>query len=515
MLIRIVILIFLTATATFALEPNEILIITNSDVKVSRPIAEYYCLSRGTPEENIVALSLGDLASDTISRSKYDKLLAGPVRKMLKSETFSGKIKCILTIYGVPIKIAGTGPMSGKDAQLQSLQIIANEKGDDLRKVVEQLQLLGRIELLSEETKDKSVKNLLDKLEQIVDSALKRIEYLPTDSERKAHYKQWIQCYSRLYGPDAAQRKARSNLNLTFSISPQDGDNIEGYIKLLQHAEQDNWDIEEKVSKGYYEILYKAKGLATVQKSLNADIDRLNGRETNASVDSELSMVLFEDYELYRWKKNELKDPFLRLSTKTIMVSRLDGPGANIARELIDKAIAAETAGVKGTAYFDSRGRTEKERFSFGYYDRSIIAAAEMIRRRTSMPVVQEKTDKLFQPGQCPQTALYCGWYSLKNYIDAFDFVTGAVGFHIASFEAIDLRDPLSKQWCPAMLTDGITATFGAVAEPYLQSFPEPKLFFEELLNGRCLVEAFYRTKPFNSWQLVLIGDPLYRLNIK
>jgi uncharacterized protein (TIGR03790 family) len=76
--------------------------------------------------------------------------------------------------------------------------------------------------------------------------------------------------------------------------------------------------------------------------------------------------------------------------------------------------------------------------------------------------------------------------------------------------EAVDLRDPNSSQWCPAMLKDGITATLGAVAEPYLHSFPRPKEFFSELFNGRCLVEAYYITNPFNSWQLVLIGDPLY-----
>jgi uncharacterized protein (TIGR03790 family) len=99
----------------------------------------------------------------------------------------------------------------------------------------------------------------------------------------------------------------------------------------------------------------------------------------------------------------------------------------------------------------------------------------------------------------------------LKKYIDAFDFVDGAIGYHISSWEAIDLRDPNSSQWCPAMLTDGITATLGAVAEPYLHSFPEPKAFFLELFNGHCLVEAYYRTKPFNSWQQVLVGDPLYR----
>ena len=134
-----------------------------------------------------------------------------------------------------------------------------------------------------------------------------------------------------------------------------------------------------------------------------------------------------------------------------------------------------------------------------------------MIRQRTNLDVKTENTGRLFKPGDCPDTAVYCGWYSLRKYIDAFDFVDGAIGYHIASFEAVDIRDPNSTQWCPAMLKDGITATLGAVAEPYLLSFPEPHLFFLELLNGYCLVEAYYRTKPFNSWQMVLIGDPLYR----
>jgi uncharacterized protein (TIGR03790 family) len=127
------------------------------------------------------------------------------------------------------------------------------------------------------------------------------------------------------------------------------------------------------------------------------------------------------------------------------------------------------------------------------------------------MPVKEEQTENLFEPNSCPRTAIYCGWYSLKKYVDAFDFVDGAIGYHIASFEAANLRDPNSSQWCPAMLRKGITATLGAVAEPYLHSFPAPRAFFGELFDGRCLVEAYYRTSPFNSWQLVLIGDPLYR----
>lgn len=127
------------------------------------------------------------------------------------------------------------------------------------------------------------------------------------------------------------------------------------------------------------------------------------------------------------------------------------------------------------------------------------------------MPAKEERTRKLFAPDSCPQTAIYCGWYSVRKYVDAFEFVDGAVGYHIASFEAVNLRDPSTGQWCASLLADGITATLGPVAEPYLHAFPKPREFFGQLYEGKCLVEAYYHTKPFNSWQLLLVGDPLYR----
>ena len=243
---------------------------------------------------------------------------------------------------------------------------------------------------------------------------------------------------------------------------------------------------------------------------LQADIDRLSGNETQASVDSELSMVLFGPYELYRWQPNMLRKGLTSIGgPKTMMVSRLDGANYTIASGLIDKAIKAEKTGLKGVAYIDSRGMFGKD--LYGYFDQSLRDLALLVKLRTNLPVKEETTGQLFGPGECPQTAIYCGWYSLRKYVDAFEFVDGAVGFHIASLEATGLHDPNSTAWCSAMLKDGITATLGAAAEPYLHSFPEPKLFFSELFDGACLVEAYYRTAPFNSWQLVLIGDPLYR----
>jgi hypothetical protein len=62
------------------------------------------------------------------------------------------------------------------------------------------------------------------------------------------------------------------------------------------------------------------------------------------------------------------------------------------------------------------------------------------------------------------------------------------------------------------MLEEGVCATVGPVAEPYLTAFPPPDEFFPLLLTGKwTLAECYYRATPYLSWMMTLIGDPLYR----
>lgn len=388
-----------------ALEPNEVLIIANADIAESGQIARYYSRKRAVPEENILELPLGDDLRDDISREDYENRLAQPIRRRFFADRLLGKIKCLVTTYGVPTRVGGRGLLAGQEDKLRDLESLAGKEEEKIKQLEQQR---------------------------------------------------------------ATATKA-----------------------------------------------YKEAG--TQLARLRLRIDHITGRETGASVDSELALALFDDYELYRWQPNVLKkdtsglDPVRQAQARVavLMVSRLDGPSPEIAKGLVDKAMAAEETGLKGTAYFDSRGLNRKDLYS--QFDRSLRNLAAFTRSKMQIPAKEERTARLFAPGSCPQTAIYCGWYSLRNYVDAFDFVDGAVGYHIASFEAVNLRDPNSGQWCASLLKDGITATLGPVAEPYLHSFPDPREFFGELYEGRCLVEAYYRTKPFNSWQLLLVGDPLYR----
>ena len=127
------------------------------------------------------------------------------------------------------------------------------------------------------------------------------------------------------------------------------------------------------------------------------------------------------------------------------------------------------------------------------------------------MVVIDDK-ESLFEQGSKLDAALYCGWYSLAKYVDAFKWQKGSVGYHIASSECTTLKTPNSQVWCRMMLKKGIAATIGPVFEPYVAAFPMPDIFFGYLTDGYlCLVECYILSTRFLSWQMVLIGDPLYR----
>ena len=114
---------------------------------------------------------------------------------------------------------------------------------------------------------------------------------------------------------------------------------------------------------------------------------------------------------------------------KALMVARLDGPTGAIVRRVIDDSLEAERQGLSGVAYFDARWPEPAEMPKGGYqfYDASIHRAARLVSNSDRMPVKLDAQEALFQPGDCPEAALYCGWYSLGKYVDAFTWKKGAV----------------------------------------------------------------------------------------
>jgi uncharacterized protein (TIGR03790 family) len=263
----------------------------------------------------------------------------------------------------------------------------------------------------------------------------------------------------------------------------------------------------------------KAQGLLGEVKFWE-HLHRLYGRPlTGASVDSELSLMLVENYPRVHWLPNPLhvqfdQEPSMqRFRRAVVMVGRLDGPTPRIARRLVDDALKTESRGFQGICYLDARGlKGKSEVGSYTWFDHHLERLAELMKQHSTLKVVLDLRSGLFLRGSCPRAALYCGWYSLAKYVASCTWEPGAVAYHVASAEATTLRSPGSQVWCKRLLEEGVAATLGPVAEPYLGAFPLPDEFFPLLMKGDLsLLEVYYRTVPHLSWQMILIGDPLYR----
>lgn len=393
--------IFVQPGSSAALAPAEILVIANRNVPKSVGLARYYIKKRNIPEQNLILLWVTD--KEVCTRESYVNKIIPPVRKFLNSS--AGKaIRCIVTIYGVPLKIS---PPELDEKERRELAWLT-EKRDKLAREIE-----------SSAATNKDIVARHDK-------AIRQIKNFKT--------------------------------------------------------RHDKW----------------------------------------ASLDSELSLVKKDDYNLSFWLPNPFYLPNKNVKhmpvsrEEVIMVSRLDGPDPDTVKRVINDSIEAEEKGLLGNACFDARWKKpDKDKKVSGYAltDKLIHLAAEAVEERgVAVKVFKDDEGKLFQAGDCPDTALYCGWYSLAKYVDAFTWVKGAIGYHVASAECATLKAKNRRVWCKRMLEEGIAATIGPVGEPYVQSFPNPEIFFQFLMDGYLtLAECYYLSLPFVSWKMVLVGDPLYR----
>lgn len=261
-----------------------------------------------------------------------------------------------------------------------------------------------------------------------------------------------------------------------------------------------------------------AKHLKQRISSFEQQVKAMGKQDQQAAVDSELTLVMADSYSLQMWVPNPFFVGFQGKAlpvakADVLMVARLDGPSGDIVRRIIADSLAAEATGLRGTAYFDARWArpgSQKKLKGNGFYDNSLHLAAERVKSNKIKVVVNDQ-QALFQPGEATDAALYAGWYSLGRYVDAFDWVPGAVGYHLASQECQTLKGN-GRYWCKRMLEEGAAATIGPVAEPYLTAFPVPEMFFRFLTDGSyTLAESYMLSLPYLSWQMVLVGDPLYR----
>ncbi len=239
-------------------------------------------------------------------------------------------------------------------------------------------------------------------------------------------------------------------------------------------------------------------------------------RRNNASVDSELALLPSPDVP----RMGPQANPYYNLNTSFVapmnrgmlLVTRLDGPSPKVVRRMIDDAVRGDRLGLRGRAYFDLRGfKVETGHGQGDKWLRGAVSAA----RKAGFDCIVETTSAIF-PETEPMTdpAIYMGWYTRDVEgpftREDFAFRPGAIAYHLHSSSASTVRNPASR-WAGPLLDRGATVTMGAVAEPYLQFTPHLDIFMEKILSGYNFAESAYQSIPSLSWQIVALGDPLYR----
>jgi uncharacterized protein (TIGR03790 family) len=245
---------------------------------------------------------------------------------------------------------------------------------------------------------------------------------------------------------------------------------------------------------------------------------QLELRRNEAAVDSELALLPYFGRSLML--AGPTQNPVQAVTNAAaihptngvLMVARLDGPTAEIARGLVDKALLAERDGLWGRAYFDWRGLNEG---AYRVGDEWIRNGSE-VAKAYGFDVITDRLPNTFPPSTpLSDIALYFGWYDqgisgpFTNGMAAFR--PGAIAYHLHSFSARALR-VTDAWWVGPLLDRGVTATIGCTEEPYLQTTPQVHLLLHRLLFGRFTFgEAAYASQNTLSWQNTVIGDPLYR----
>lgn len=522
----LVVLALLPASPAEALTPEEVVVVVNANARGSVKLGEYYCLARNILPERMVVLRT--TAGAIASRKEYDDNIEGPLREFLTRNKLHSQVKCIVLMWGVPVRVLGTEPTSRqrklvsafKSAQLRlhgrlavNAELLMTVGTDFPAQRTETLRPVGALfapRAAGRITKQPEFKKLLQTFNAELNRKQAAAAKLADRQKRRIALRQIAALRLDTYGPGRWLRKPPDES----IVSSAEKDRIKREM-TADKAELSRFEGREETSATVHkhvELLVRLAGVSTAYTYCKGKIDATDTVLEDASVDSELALLWERGKHPMRgarpnpmyWRLPYTKPRPTNTPDEIIMTARIDGPSAADALRIIKDSVATEKVGLKGKFYIDAGGK-------YPPYDIHLKKLAGLVKKYTKIPVVLDTNKALFSRGSCPDAALYVGWYSLRRYIPAFTWSRGAVGWHIASFEAQHLRTPTVDEWCVKMLQNGVAATLGAVNEPYLRAFPLPEDFFSLLLTGQyTLAECYWRTIPSASWRITLIADPLY-----
>jgi uncharacterized protein (TIGR03790 family) len=497
-----VVLHLLSAGLALALAPDEIALVVNRNVPESIQLAQFYAQARNIPDGQIIELDLPN--ADEVPFDTYERQVTPQVKQFLRSNGLEQKVRCLVTFYGVPLRIADRVNSMQDSVELDKLKRANQKLVDELAAMVRyaEMRAAKSDSTFKPASSDLSLEALSQRMQRAV--AVIEIEMRSTkDEARRQELTRFLnEAVQKVTGPVAGENLMPATAPATMTADT---------LKELGERPFDP-AARELVRRQ----ARRQAGIFPYTRILQAHIDYLGTKETGAALDSELALLWWPLYSRARWQPNVLAlNPRPPSAPPVVMVMRLDAPTVQMVRDIIATSIRIEREGLAGKFVVDSRGikpvDAQGKPDAFGIFDEQLRKLADVVKTKTNLQLVMDEKPEVLPADSVDGVALYCGWYSVHTYVPAMKFNPGAVGYHIASFELVSLRDPAHPGWVRGLLESGVVATVGPVAEPYLHSFPAPHAFFPLLLSGtKPLAEVYWTTVPMTSWMQTCIGDPLY-----
>lgn len=518
--------VFLTAASSFALTSDEIALVVNANVPEGRALAELYARERHVPDGRIIAIDLDpgrpSNPAEEMPFGDYEVKVAAPVRAFLTDNKLTDRVKCLVTFWGVPLRIGArrlTQPEKDEAAQLA--RELADLRQTVAQGVVSVEQSAAQLDPSFKPLEGEDLPHLARRLDAAMPAIVKALPAIKDPAGRAARYSQLVSASGRLLGTDRTTQLMSQPAVALFAPDPPTRDAVSAAQARVADVERQvaAWESETSMPADREKARALARdnlGLFGYAYLARAQLEWLNAEQTESALDSELSLLWWRGYPRAKWVPNPLEwrtqNAWRRRPGRvpvTLMVTRLDGPSIPVVRNLIETSARVEGEGLKGQVAIDARGKTGTD--PYAEYDDRLRRLADLLRTKSKLQVTLDNNEALIPEHSLKDIAVYCGWYSLRNYVPPGSFSAGAVGFHVASFEMVSLRGRREHGWVRGLLSDGVVGTVGPVAEPYLQSFPPADEFFPLLFTGRLtLAEVYWRTVPWSSWMQTCIGDPLY-----
>ena len=491
-------LLTLALPARADLAADELVLIVNRREPAGRELADYYAAARNVPEGRIVELDLP--TADTLDRTLFERQALPAVRRFLDENELTDRVRCAVTFYGVPLAV-GAGPLSD-DERRERLNI---ENQADA--------LAGRLLPIVARAEDALIP--LGYERPAVPGAVGHT--LQSAMDRLAAAQEFVRTRAPTLTPEQGRQLsadlAAVQREIAAPFAPE-GERVPPDELRRLFGEANDPAGRERLRQA----VRAGATLGDYAAILLQQARLLDDAQSDASFDSELATIFLDAAPRANWLVNPLArdDRDAAGSPRVLMVSRLDGRDPQQVRDMIADGLATERDGLAGKVVIDSRGLPDAGAGgdAYAFFDTGLRSLANLLRDKAALEVVHDdESDVIRAPAKTvDDVAVYVGWYNLKSYVPGLTFARGAVGYHVASFEMLTLREPTNLGWVRGLLDDRVVATLGPTGEPYLSSFPPPGRFVPLLLTGELtMAEVYWRTTPMLSWKIGLIGDPLYR----